>query len=57
MDFAGDLVVKKLPANGLGRSPEEENGSPVQYSCLEDPMDRGAQWATAHGLTKESDTT
>ena len=57
MDFAGDLVVKKLPANGLGRSPEEENGSPVQYSCLEDPMDRGAQWATAHGVTKESDTT
>ena len=64
MDFAGDLVVKKLPANvgdtgsipGLGRSPEEENGNPVQYSCLGDPMDRGAQWATAHGVTKESDT-
>ena len=34
------LVLKKLPANGLGRSPEEENGSPVQYSCLGDPMDR-----------------
>ena len=34
---------------GLGRSPGEENGKPLQYSCLENPMDRGAWQATAHG--------
>ena len=34
---------------GLGRSPEEGNGNPLQYSCLENPMDRGAWWATVHG--------
>ena len=34
---------------GLGRSPEEGNGSPLQYSCLENPMDRGALQATVHG--------
>ena len=37
---------------GLGRSPEEENGNPLQYSCLENPMDRGTWWATVHGLAK-----
>ena len=36
----------------LGRSPEDENGHPLQYSCLEDPMDRGAWWATVHGVAK-----
>ena len=36
---------------GLGRSPGEENGNPLQYSCLENPMDRGAWWATVHGVT------
>ena len=36
---------------GLGRSPGEENGSPLQYSCLENPMDRGAWWVTVHGAT------
>ena len=36
----------------LGRSPEEGNGNPLQYSCLENSMDRGASWATVHGLTK-----
>ena len=41
---------------GLGRSPGEENGNPTQYSCLENPMDRGAWRATAHGVA-ESDTT
>ena len=41
----------------LGRSPGERNGSPLQYSCLENPMDRGARWATVHGITKESDMT
>ena len=39
-----------------GRSPEGGNGNPLQYSCLENPMDRGAWWATVHGVT-ESDTT
>ena len=43
---------------GLGRSPQEENGNLLQYSCLENPMDRGAWWATVHGVGhKESDTT
>ena len=37
---------------GLGRSPGEGNGSPLQYSCLENPMDCGAWWATVHGVTK-----
>ena len=37
---------------GLGRSPGEGNGNPLQYSCLEDPMDRGAWWATVHRLAK-----
>ena len=61
------LVVKNLPANagdireagsspGLGRSPREEYGNLVQYSCLENPMDRGAWWATVHRVA-ESDTT
>ena len=37
---------------GLGRSPREGNGNPLQYSCLENPMDRGAWWATVHGVAK-----
>ena len=37
---------------GSGRSPGEGNGTPLQYSCLENPMDGGAWWATVHGLTK-----
>ena len=37
---------------GPGISPGEENGNPLQYSCLENPMDRGAWWATAHGVAK-----
>ena len=37
---------------GLGRSPGEGNGNPLQYSCLENPMDRGAGWATSHGVAK-----
>ena len=53
-------MVKDLPANagdlglipGLGRSPGEGNGDPLQYSCLENPMDRGAQQATVHGVKK-----
>ena len=45
---AGDLG--SIP--GSGRSPGEGNGNPVQYSCLENPMDRGAWWATVHGIAK-----
>ena len=45
---AGDLG--SIP--GLGRSPGEGNGNPLQYPCLENPMDRGAWWATVHGVTK-----
>ena len=37
---------------GSGRSPGEGNGNPLQYSCLENPMDGGAWWATVHGVTK-----
>ena len=37
---------------GLGRSPGEGNGNPLQYSCLENPMDRGAWQATVHGVAK-----
>ena len=45
---AGDLG----PVPELGRPPEERNGHPLQYSCLENPMDRGAWWAAVHGVTK-----
>ena len=37
---------------GSGRSPGEGNGNPLQYSCLENPMDGGALWATVHGVPK-----
>ena len=61
--FPGGSVVKSLPVDtrdirdassipGLGRSPERGNGNPLQYSCLENPIDRGAWWATVHGVTK-----
>ena len=47
----GDIrVVDSIP--GLGRSPGEGNGSPLQYSCLKDPMGRGAWQATVHGVTE-----
>ena len=54
------LVVKKSPANagdvgsipGWGRSPVEGHGNPLQYSCLENSMDRGACWATFHRVAK-----
>ena len=66
--FLGGSVVKNPPANagdpgdtGLiprsGRSPREGNGNPLQYSCLENPVDRGAWWDTVHGGRKESDMT
>ena len=38
--------------SGLGRSPGEGNEKPLQYSCLENLMDRGAWWAIDHGITK-----
>ena len=57
----GGSVVKNLSANagdmgtipGLGKSPGGGNGNPLQYSLLGNPMDRGAQWATVHGVTEE----
>ena len=60
MGFPGGLVVKSLPASegdtgsipGLGRSPGAGSDNPLQYSCLENSMDRGAWWATVHGVTK-----
>ena len=65
MGFSGDSVVKKLPASAQdarlipasGRSPGGENGIPHQYSCLGNPMDRGAWQATVHGVTKVLDMT
>ena len=52
-------TVKSLPAiqdpgsiSGLGRSPGEGNSNPLHYSCLENPMDRGAWWATVHRVSK-----
>ena len=45
---AGDLGL--IP--GLERSPGEENGNPLQYSYLKNPMDRGAWWATVHGVAQ-----
>ena len=65
MGFPGGSVVKNQPANsgdtgsipGLGRSPGKRNGNQLQYSWLENPMDREAWRATVHGVTKESDTT
>ena len=57
------LSVKNLPANagairdagsipGSGRSPGEGNGNPLQYSCLENPMDGGAWWTTVHRVAR-----
>ena len=67
LGFPSGSVVKNLPANagnardadsipGLVRSPGEGNGNPLQYSCLENPMDRGAWRTTIYGVT-ELDTT
>ena len=60
---SGGSVVKNTPANagnardlglipGSGRSPGKGNGNPLQYSCLENPMDRGAWWAAVHEVPK-----
>ena len=48
---AGDLRDTGL-VPGLGRSPGEGNGNPFQYSCVENPMDRGFWWATVHKVAK-----
>ena len=65
--FLGSSAVKNPPSNagdatgamgsipGSGRSPGEGNGNPLQYSCLENPTDRGAWWTTVYGVTKELD--
>ena len=53
---AGD-VRDMGPIPGLGRSPGGGHGNPLQNSCLENPMDRGAWWATVHGVSKELDMT
>ena len=66
--FPGGSVLENPPANagdtgdeglipGLERSPGEGNSNPLQYSCLGNPMDRGAWQTTVHGVTKELDTT
>ena len=63
MGFPGSAMVKNLPTNagdvrdmgsvpGLGKSPREGNGTPLQYSCVENPMDRGAWQTAVHGVTK-----
>ena len=68
MGFPGGLVTKNPPASagaigdsgsipGSGRSPGGGYGNPLQYSCLENPMDRGAWWAIVHEVTKGSDMT
>ena len=59
LGFPGGSEVKVSACNvgdlgsipGLGRSPGEGTGNPLQYSCLENPMDREAWWATVHGVT------
>ena len=51
---AGDIRDAGL-SPGLGRSPGRRKGDPLQYSCLENPMDRGVWQATVHGIA-ESDT-
>ena len=58
--FPGGSVGKESDCNagdpgsipGLERSPGEGNSNPLQYSCLENPMDGGAWWATVHGVAK-----
>ena len=65
MGFPGASVVKNPPANagdvgsipGLGRSPGEGNGNPLQYSCLGSSTDKEAWRATVHRVSKDSDMT
>ena len=61
MDFHRGSAVKNSHGNagdvslipGLGRYPGKGNGNPLQYSCLENPMDRGTRQVTVYGVTKE----
>ena len=63
--FPGGSLIKNPPANsrdtgsvpGSRRSPRQGNGNPLQYSCLGNPMNRGAWLAMVHGFTKEMDMT
>ena len=63
LDFPGGSVIKNPPANagdvglipGLGRFAWRRNGNPLQYSCLGNCMERGAWWATVHGVAKQAD--
>ena len=65
IDFPVGLMLKNQPTDaghpgsipGLGSSPGEGNGNPLQCSCLGNPMDRGVWWFTVHGVAKESDMT
>ena len=68
LGFLGDSLVKNSPANagdrrdlglipGSGRFPRGRNSNSLQYSCLENPMDRGVWRAIVHGVAKESDMT
>ena len=65
MGVPGGSVAENPPASagdarlipGLGRFPGEGNGDPHQYSCLENPMDKGAWWATVYRVSKGSDMT
>ena len=68
LGFSGGTVVKNPPDKqgntrdegsvcGSGRSPGGGNDNPLQYSCLGNPMDTGAWWATVHGVTEDSDMT
>ena len=65
MGFLGGSVVKNLPVNagdvgsipGSGRPAGGGHGNPLQYSCVENPMGRGALQTIVHGVKKESDTT
>ena len=67
LGFPGDAVVKNVPANvggardagwfpESGRSPAGRNGNLLQYSCLENPIDRRDWWGIVHGVAKELDT-
>ena len=63
--FSGGSMLKNLSVNagdvglisGSGRSPGEGNGNPLLYSCLGNPMDKGARWTIVHEVLKELDTT
>ena len=62
--FPGGSVGKESACNagdpgsipGSGKSPGEENGNPLPYSCLENPMDKGVWWAAVHGVAESGPT-